>query len=123
MVYKLSKMSQERLDSCDERLITIVQDVLKVMDVSVLCGHRNKDEQERAFKDGKSRAHWGQSYHNAIPSLAVDIAPYPVNWDVNDPRWNIMCDLVSYIANRYGIKVKLGRDFSKLKDYPHIEID
>ena len=121
-MYKLSKKSQERLETCDERLITIVNDVCKVMDVTVLCGHRGKDEQEKAFNEGKSRAHFGQSYHNALPSLAVDIAPYPINWDVNDPRWEIMCNLVLYIANRYRINVKLGRDFSKLKDYPHIEL-
>ena len=121
-MYKLSKKSQERLETCDERLITIVNDVCKVMDITVLCGHRGKDEQEKAFNEGKSRAHFGQSYHNAPPSLAVDIAPYPINWDVKDPRWEIMCNLVLYIANRYGIKVKLGRDFTNLKDYPHIEI-
>ena len=121
-MYKLSKKSQERLETCDERLITIVREVCKVMDITVLCGHRGKDEQEKAFNEGKSRAHFGQSYHNAFPSLAVDIAPYPINWDVNDPRWEIMCNLVLYIANRYRINVKLGRDFSKLKDYPHIEI-
>ena len=121
-MYKLSKKSQERLETCDERLITIVNDVCKVMDVTVLCGHRGKEEQEKAFNEGKSRAHFGQSYHNASPSLAVDIAPYPINWDANDPRWEIMCNLVLYIANRYRIKVKLGRDFTNLKDYPHIEI-
>ena len=121
-MYKLSKKSQERLETCDERLITIVNDVCKVMDVTVLCGHRGEEEQEKAFNEGKSRAHFGQSYHNAYPSLAVDIAPYPINWDVKDPRWEIMCNLVLYIANRYRIKVKLGRDFTNLKDYPHIEI-
>ena len=123
MVFKLSRKSQERLETCDERLITIVNDVCKVMDVTVLCGHRGKEEQEEAFKEGKSHAHFGQSYHNASPALAVDIAPYPINWDVKDPRWEIMCNLVLYIANRYGIKVKLGRDFTNLKDYPHIEIE
>ena len=121
-MFKLSKKSQERLETCDERLITIVREVCKVMDVTVLCGHRGKEEQEKAFNEGKSRAHFGQSYHNASPSLAVDIAPYPINWDVKDPRWEIMCNLVLYIANRYRINVKLGRDFTNLKDYPHIEI-
>lgn len=122
MTFKLSKKSQERLETCDDRLITIVSDVLKVMDVTVLCGHRGKEEQEKAFSEGKSRAHFGQSKHNSYPSLAVDIAPYPINWDVKDPRWNIMCDLVLYIADRYGIKMRLGRDFKNLKDYPHVEL-
>lgn len=123
MTFKLSQMSKERLETCDERLITIVSDVLKVMDITILCGHRGKEEQEKAFSEGKSRAHFGQSKHNSYPSLAVDIAPYPINWDVKDPRWNIMCDLVLYIADRYGIKMRLGRDFTNLKDYPHVELE
>lgn len=123
MTFKLSKKSQERLETCDDRLITIVSDVLKVMDITILCGHRGKEEQEKAFKEGKSRAHFGQSKHNSYPSLAVDIAPYPINWDVKDPRWNIMCDLVLYVAERYGIKMRLGRDFTNLKDYPHVELE
>lgn len=123
MTFKLSKKSQERLETCDDRLITIVSDVLKVMDITILCGHRGKEEQEKAFSEGKSRAHFGQSKHNSYPSLAVDIAPYPINWDVKDPRWNIMCDLVLYVAERYGIKVRLGRDFTNLKDYPHVELE
>lgn len=123
MTFKLSKKSQERLETCDDRLITIVSDVLKVMDITILCGHRGKEEQEKAFSEGKSRAHFGQSKHNSYPSLAVDIAPYPINWDVKDPRWNIMCDLVLYVAERYGIKMRLGRDFTNLKDYPHVELE
>lgn len=123
MTFKLSKKSQERLETCDDRLITIVSDVLKVMDITILCGHRGKEEQEKAFSEGKSCAHFGQSKHNSYPSLAVDIAPYPINWDVKDPRWNIICDLVLYIADRYGIKMRLGRDFTNLKDYPHVELE
>lgn len=123
MTFKLSKKSKERLETCDDRLIIIVSDVLKVMDITILCGHRGKEEQEKAFSEGKSRAHFGQSKHNSYPSLAVDIAPYPINWDVKDPRWNIMCDLVLYVAERYGIKMRLGRDFTNLKDYPHVELE
>ena len=48
MVFKLSKKSQERLETCDESLIIIVGDVCKVMDITVLCGHRGKEEQEKA---------------------------------------------------------------------------
>ena len=123
MTFKLSKKSKERLETCDDRLITIVSDVLKVMDITILCGHRGKQEQEKAFSEGNSCAHFGQSKHNSYPSLAVDIAPYPIKWDVKDPRWNIMCDLVLYVAERYGIKMRLGRDFTNLKDYPHVELE
>jgi hypothetical protein len=49
------------------------------------CAGRGKDDQEAYFKQGTSRAHWGQSAHNY--NLAIDVfklsqagAEWPINW-------------------------------------------
>lgn len=55
-------------------------DVIKVYDFSVLCGHRGKVEQTRLFEERKTQVYWPDSKHNKTPSLAVDIAPYPIDW-------------------------------------------
>ena len=90
------------------------------MDVTVLCGHRGKAEQDLAYSRGYSKLKYPKSKHNKIPSLAIDLAPYPINW--NDiPRFNAMCDLVQKIANTLKIKIRLGRTFS-FRDYPHVEL-
>jgi hypothetical protein len=49
------------------------------IDFKILCGHREEKEQNEAFNKGNSKLKWPQSKHNSLPSLAVDIAPFPVN--------------------------------------------
>jgi len=124
MTYKWGKASQDRLATCDKRL----QDLANMMlersdfDLTVTCGYRTKDEQEEAFKNGKSRAVFGKSKHNTFPSQAIDITPYPQNWDKNDIRWWKMIALAYEVARIKNIKIRSGAFFTSLCDYPHIEI-
>jgi peptidoglycan L-alanyl-D-glutamate endopeptidase CwlK len=118
--FKLSETGAKRLSECDERLQKIVNELLDHMDVSVLCGYRGEKEQNEAFKNGNSKLKFPMSKHNKKPSLAVDLAPYPIDW--NDiGRFDKMLDKVQEIADKHGVKVRLGRTF-KFKDYPHIEL-
>jgi len=72
-----SKRSVDRLNSCNEDIQKVCHEVIKHYDFTVLCGHRGEEEQNEAFKQGRSNAKWGQSKHNTTPSRAIDIAPYP----------------------------------------------
>ena len=67
--------SQMRLKSCHPDIQKVFNIVIKVMDIKILCGHRSELEQERAFDKGTSKAKWGKSKHNRIPSDAVDAMP------------------------------------------------
>lgn len=51
-----------------------------VHDLTVLCGYRGEAEQNDAFRRGTSKLQFPNSKHNKVPALAVDLAPYPVNW-------------------------------------------
>ena len=31
--------------------------------------------------EGKSKVRWPSGKHNTVPSMAVDVTPYPVVWD------------------------------------------
>ena len=42
----------------------------------IVCGHRNKEDQNKAFAEGKSKLKWPKGKHNKLPSQAVDAAPY-----------------------------------------------
>lgn len=55
-------------------------EVIKNFDCTVLEGHRGEIDQNKAFEDGKSKLKWPDGNHNAMPSLAVDVAPYPIDW-------------------------------------------
>lgn len=117
---KFGKKSLDRLSECHEDLQRIANELIKEMDVTVLCGYRGKEEQEQAFIAGNSKLRWPNSKHNKKPSLAVDIAPYPVDYK-DLKRFIDMCAAVERIAEKLELKVILGRDFS-FRDYPHIEL-
>lgn len=124
MGFKFGKASLERLNKCDMRLDALCKRMLERsdFDLTVTCGYRGKEEQEKAFDEGKSKAHFGQSKHNSFPSKAVDICPYPINWDTKDPRWYQMVALAYDCARELNIKIRCGAFFS-FKDFPHIELE
>ena len=80
---QFSKTSKTRLKTCHQDLQTIFNYVVKYFDCTVICGTRSKEEQEAAFDNGFSKVHFPNSKHNSMPSIAVDVIPYPIEW------WNI----------------------------------
>jgi peptidoglycan L-alanyl-D-glutamate endopeptidase CwlK len=89
-------------------------------DCSVLCGHRGKEQQQAAFHDGKSEVEWPLSQHNNMPSRAVDVVPYPVDWyDIN--AFYEFGGFVLGIATAMNIKVRWGGHFKSFFDGPHYE--
>lgn len=120
MERKFGQKSLERLRTCHDDLQLLCHSVLQEMDITVLCGHRNKEDQDKAVAAGNSKLSYPKSKHNSLPSQAVDIAPYPVNF--NDiESFKKMCEVVERCAEKMGIEVRLGRDFS-FRDYPHVEL-
>jgi peptidoglycan L-alanyl-D-glutamate endopeptidase CwlK len=61
-------------------LQTLFNEVIRHYDCRILCGHRNESDQNQAVVEGKSKTPWPRSQHNAIPSMAIDVAPYPIDW-------------------------------------------
>lgn len=114
--------SLSRLNSCDERLQELFKEVIKEIDCTILCGYRDLKAQNEAYAKGFSKVDFPNSKHNAFPSLAVDVAPYPIDWN-NLDRFNKLAEVVKEKANALGIKVKWGAEFKTLKDYPHWELE
>lgn len=118
---KFSANSTKRLATCHPKLQQLFNEVIKEADCSVLCGFRNKREQEEAFTSGNSMLNWPKSKHNQVPSLAVDVIPYPIDWR-DTPRFIEFAELVKKKAKELGIRIRCGADFPKFKDYPHYEL-
>ena len=124
---KFSKVSRERLDTCHDLLQILMTDVLEEMDISILCGHRTAAEQNRAYEDGFSKVQFPNSKHNSLPSMAVDVAPFPVRWN-DTARWKKLgevvwkCWLRLPISERAGYRLVWGGDWKLFKDSPHFEI-
>ena len=124
-----SQISQDRLDSCDPRLRALFAEVVKNYDCTVIYGYRGEAEQNDAFRLGRSTKQFPNSKHNQSPSLAVDVAPYPVDW--NDlKRFYHFAGFVKGVAKNMGIPIRWGGDWDadndfkdqRFNDLPHFEI-
>lgn len=87
-------------------------EVVKTYDCTVLEGHRNEADQNAAFESGKSKLKFPDGKHNGVPSLAVDVAPYPIDWN-NTKRFYHFAGYVQGIAKMKGIKIRWGGDWDK----------
>ncbi len=116
-----SKRSQANLDSCDPRLVRVFEKVIEHFDCIILCGHRGAEEQDKAFRGGYSKARWGQSRHNTKPSMAVDAAPYPIDWD-DTARFHFLAGYVLSTAASMVIEIRWGGHFENFFDGGHFEI-
>lgn len=113
---KFSKRSLTQLATCHPDLVRIAEELIKEMDVVVLCGHRGQKAQDDAFNRGTSKLRYPKSKHNKLPSLAMDLAPYPINWEAR-AKFLDMRERVRAIAKRLGIPVRFIS-----WDLPHIEL-
>lgn len=107
---KFSEISLKRLATCHQDLQVIFNIVIDHFDCVVLEGHRGKEDQEKAFKAGKSQNHWPDGKHNSMPSMAVDVAPYDtllkVNWD-NTRRFYYFGGFVMGVAKMLKLQGKI----------------
>ena len=126
--------SLAQLATCDPRLQLIMQEAVKYFDFTVLEGHRGQEAQDAAYAKGLSQVKWPKGNHNAMPSRAVDIAPYPIDWankTVAIARFAILSGVVLVCAKRLNIKVRFGWDWNRnldprdesFLDWPHVELD
>ena len=126
---RFGKKSRSNLSSCHSDLQKVFNKVIERVDCSVLCGHRGKEDQDKAFDEGRSKVKYPNGRHNANPSNAVDVTPYPVDWKDRE-RQTLFAGYVLGIAEGMGIKLRWGGDWdqdfqvadNKFDDFPHFEI-
>ena len=123
--------SNEKLETCHVDLQRLFRYVVGYFDCSVLCGHRGMDEQNALFhaKPPKTTLQWPDGKHNSLPSLAVDVAPFPINWN-NLKRFYYFGGFVKGISGLMGIDIRWGGDWDSdtlisdqsFNDLPHFEL-
>lgn len=89
-----------------------------ITDIAVLCGYRDKAGQDKAFKDKASKLQWPKSKHNRMPSDAVDVVVYPVNYQDKSyaKKMEVLHAFICGVAARIGVDL-----FSIDWDMPHIQ--
>lgn len=109
------------------KLQAIAREAIKEFDFTILDAQRGRAEQELAFKQKRSRAHFGQSAHNYIPAIAMDLAPWPIDFNKKKP-FILLSHVIFRIAGEQGTKLRwLGdpnMDGSPADgwDFPHYEL-
>ena len=119
------------MDSCEPALKSLMNEVIKHVDITVLEGHRTVDRQAELFSQGKSKLDGSpgkMSKHNYSPSRAVDVAPWPIDWQDRE-RFIACAYYIKATADQLGIKVRLGADWNgdmrfseSFFDAPHVEL-
>tara|TARA_R100000458_G_C8277761_1_gene253403 strand:- start:378 stop:782 length:405 start_codon:yes stop_codon:yes gene_type:complete len=104
---KLGKRSRDRLKGVDARLVNVLHEVCKYFDITVIEGLRSQKRQNQLVAEGKSKTKFGKH----TQGLAVDIAPYPIDWDARDD-FHYLGGFVLGIANQMGVKIRWGGDWN-----------
>ena len=123
------KSSKKRLLTCDDRLQKVFNEVIKHVDCSVLEGHRGEDRQNKLYEEEKTKVKYPNGRHNRLPSSAVDVTPYPVDWKDRE-RQTLFAGFVIGVASQMGLDIKWGGDWdqdfqvvdNRFDDFPHFEL-
>lgn len=126
---QFSEQSKNKLETCHRDLQVLFNEVIKYYDCSILGGHRTQLEQNEKFRLGLSKKQYPNSNHNALPSNAVDVAPYPIDWDDRE-RFSYFAGFVEATAILLKIKIRWGGDWdsdhnlknNNFDDLPHFEL-
>ena len=120
---KFGRRSNLNLNTCHPKLQRLFREVVKHYDCSVLWGHRTQDQQNEMYLDIPpiTTKQWPDSKHNQLPSMGIDVAPYPIDWD-NTDRFCHFAGYVQHIADEMGIEIEWGGWWNNPKDYVHFQL-
>ena len=126
---KFSERSLRRLSTCDVKLQSLFKEVIKHVDCSVIEGNRNEARQNKLYAEGKTKVMFPNGRHNHSPSRAVDVVPYPIDWDDRE-RFHLFAGFVLGTAKSMDINLRWGGDWdqdwyvhdNRFDDFPHFEL-
>ena len=104
---RFGKRSRDRLRGVDIRLVNVLNEVVKYFDITVIEGLRSQARQNELVAQGKSKTKFGKH----VQGKAVDIAPYPIDWDARDD-FHYLGGFVLGIATQMGLNIRWGGDWS-----------
>lgn len=119
-----SKTSLERLATCHPDIQEIMHEVSIHEDCLIICGHRDKEAQDKAFREGNSKLQFPHGKHNSLPSMAIDVAPYPLDWN-DSLAFARLAGYILAVADSKGIPLRWGGDWNsngKSKDERFLDL-
>ena len=74
---RYGKRSKERLKGVNTKLVNVLNELIKIMDVTIIEGVRSKERQAELLEKGATKV----KYSRHMEGKAVDLAPYPIDWE------------------------------------------
>lgn len=101
--------SKSVLSECHPLIQEVMNEAIKssMFDFSIIEGHRALVRQHELYNLGVTKAKPGQSPHNSLPALAVDIVPWPSQFDDADAMILLAGHIMS-TAERMGVELRWG---------------
>jgi peptidoglycan L-alanyl-D-glutamate endopeptidase CwlK len=99
-----------------------MNEVIKYYDCTIITGHRDEQTQEAMYATKRSKVRWPNSKHNSLPSMAVDVAPWPIpkewgkEWKERVKFYELKA-IIFYVAKQKGVKLRYGGDWDGDYDY------
>jgi len=128
--------SRAVLDTVCPELVEVMEVVVEEFDISALEGRRSWARQAELLRQNKTKVGPGGSKHNPPEegneswlSLAVDVAPYPIDWN-DAKRFIYMAGLIIGIGRSMGYDIRWGGNWDEdqvilddqnFDDLPHFE--
>ena len=104
---RFGKKSRQRLKGVDAELVNVLNEVVKYFDITVIEGLRSQERQNELVAQGKSKTKFGKH----VKGKAVDIAPYPIDWESRDD-FHYLGGFVLGVAAKLGVDVRWGGDWN-----------
>jgi len=104
---RLGKRSRGRLKGVDPKLVNVLNEVCKYFDITVIEGLRSQERQNQLVAEGKSKTKFGKH----VQGKAVDICPYPIDWDARDD-FHYLGGFLLGVASQMGVNIRWGGDWS-----------
>ena len=122
---RFGKRSRERLKGVNIKLQHILNQLVKIMDVTIIEGLRTESRQNELVAQGKSKT----KYSKHLEGRAVDLAPYPIDWEDRE-RFHYMGGMLRGIAHEMDVKIRWGGDWdsdgeiadNSFDDLVHVEL-
>ena len=122
---RFGKRSKQRLKGVDTKLVNVLNELVKIMDVTIIEGLRSQERQNELVAKGASKT----KYSKHIQGKAVDVAPYPIDWK-DRVRFHYMGGMVRGIGQQLGVNIRWGGDWdsdgetkdNSFDDLVHVEI-
>ena len=124
-MFKFGRRSRERLKGVNPKLVNVLNELIKIMDVTIIEGLRTEARQNELLAQGKSKT----KYSKHLEGKAVDLAPYPIDWEDRE-RFHYMGGMIRGIGIKMGVDIRWGGDWDSdgevkdngFDDLVHVEI-